>query len=137
MINMGVAPFLLASTLELIISQRLVRTICSKCKAPLDVTKEEVLKRGFDPRSLNGRKIFHGTGCDTCKKTGYKGRIGLFEVLPVSTNIRKMIIDGATSDEIEAKAREDGMSTLRDEGIKKILDGLTTLEEISRETQIR
>jgi type IV pilus assembly protein PilB len=137
LINMGVAPFLLASTLELIISQRLVRIICSKCKAPLEISDEDLLKQGFTPGSLNGRKIFHGAGCERCKKTGYKGRVGLFEVLPVSAKIRRMIIDGATSDDIENKAKDEGMSTLRDEGIKKILAGMTTLEEISRETQVR
>ncbi|MBN1695664.1 Flp pilus assembly complex ATPase component TadA [candidate division WOR-3 bacterium] len=137
LINMGVAPFLLASTLELIISQRLIKTICTKCKAPLEISNEEILKLGFDPARLNGRKIFHGRGCESCRKTGYKGRLGLFEVLPMSSNIRKMIIDGRTSDEVEEQARKEGMSSLRDEGIKKIIDGLTTLEEVARETQVR
>jgi type IV pilus assembly protein PilB len=137
LLNMGVAPFLLASTLELIISQRLVRTICTKCKTPLEISKEDILKQGFDPARLDGQKIFHGVGCDHCKKTGYKGRLGLFEVLPMSSDIRKMIIGGKTSDDIEAQARKEGMSSLRDEGIKKILDGLTTLDEVGRETQVR
>jgi len=137
LLNMGVAPFLLASTLELIISQRLIRTICTKCKAPREISNEEILKLGFDPARLNGRKIFHGRGCENCRKTGYKGRLGLFEVLPMSSNIRKMIIDGRTSDDVEEQARKEGMSSLRDEGIKKILEGLTTLEEVARETQVR
>ncbi len=137
LLNMGVAPFLLASTLELIISQRLVRTICSKCKAKLDISDEDLLKLGFDPTRMKGGKISHGVGCEYCKKTGYKGRLGLFEVLPVSSTIRKMIIEGKTSDEIEAQARNEGMSSLRDEGIKKVLDGITTLEEVARETQVR
>jgi len=139
LLNMGVAPFLLASTLELIISQRLVRTICTKCKVPLEVSDEDILKQGFNPSDLkvDGKKIFHGTGCDHCKDTGYKGRLGLFEVMAVSSNIRKMIIDNKTSDEIEAEAKKEGMSSLRDEGIKKMLDGLTTIEEIGRETQVR
>jgi len=137
LLNMGVAPFLLASTLELIISQRLVRTICSKCKTPMEISDEDILKLGFDPGKMNGRKIFHGVGCDSCKKTGYKGRLGLFEVLPMSSDIRKMIIEGKTSDDIEEQARKEGMSSLRNEGIKKILDGLTTLDEVARETQVR
>jgi type IV pilus assembly protein PilB len=137
LINMGVAPFLLASTLELIISQRLVRTICTKCKTPLEISKEDILKQGFDPARLDGRKIFHGVGCEHCKKTGYKGRLGLFEVLPMSSGIRKMIIEGETSDEIEEQARKEGMSSLRDEGIKKIIDGVTTIDEVGRETQVR
>ena len=137
LLNMGVAPFLLASTLELIISQRLIRTICSKCKTPRDISSEEMLKLGFDPAKLDGHKIFHGVGCENCKKTGFKGRLGVFEVLPMSSNVRKMIIEGRTSDDIEEQARKEGMSSLRDEGIKKILDGLTTLEEVARETQVR
>jgi type IV pilus assembly protein PilB len=137
LLNMGVAPFLLASTLELIISQRLVRSICTKCKVPLDVSDEDILKLGLDPARFNGGKIFHGTGCENCRKTGYRGRVGLFEVLPVTSGIRKMVIEGATSDEIEVQAHKDGMSTLRDEGIKKVLAGVTTLEEIARETQVR
>jgi len=139
LLNMGVAPFLLASTLELIISQRLVRTICTKCKVPLEVSDEDILEQGFNPSDLrvDGKKIFHGTGCDHCKDTGYKGRLGLFEVMAVSSDIRKMIIDNKTSDEIEAEAKKEGMSSLRDEGIKKMLNGLTTIEEISRETQVR
>jgi type II secretory ATPase GspE/PulE/Tfp pilus assembly ATPase PilB-like protein len=92
---------------------------------------------GFDPAKLNGRKIFHGVGCESCKKTGYKGRLGLFEVLPMSSDVRKMIIEGRTSDDIEEQARKEGMSSLRNEGIKKILEGLTTLEEVARETQVR
>jgi len=137
LLNMGVAPFLLASTLELIISQRLVRSICSKCKTPLDISDEEILKLGFDPAKFAGGKIFHGTGCDNCRKTGYRGRVGLFEVMPVNAGIRKMMIEGATADDIEIKAHEYGMSTLRDEGIKKILAGVTTLDEVARETQVR
>ncbi len=137
LLNMGVAPFLLASTLELIISQRLVRTICTKCKTPLEVSDEDLLKLGFDPAKMNGNKIYHGAGCERCKKTGYKGRLGLFEVMQVGSHIRKMIMDGSTSDDIEAQARKEGMSSLRDEGIKKILAGLTTLDEVARETQVR
>jgi type IV pilus assembly protein PilB len=137
LLNMGVAPFLLASTLELIISQRLVRTVCPKCKTALNISDEDILKLGFDPAVMKGGKISHGVGCENCKKTGYRGRLGLFEVLPVSSSIRKMVIEGKTSDEIQAQARNEGMSTLRDEGIKKVLAGTTSLEEVARETQVR
>lgn len=134
LINMGLPPFLLASTLELIISQRLVRKICPHCKTPHEISNEEILKFGFSPDIFKGKEIFHGIGCDHCKGTGFKGRLGLFEALPLSTNTRKLIIDGATSDEIEKQAKEEGMRTLRDEGIEKVLKGLTDINEISRET---
>ncbi len=134
LVNMGVAPFLLASTLELIISQRLVRKVCTHCKAPHELSDEEILKKGFSPDVFKGKQIFHGIGCEQCKDTGYKGRIGLFEVIPMSTNIRKLIIEGATSDDIEEQAKKEGMRTLRDEGITKLLNGLTTIDEISKET---
>ncbi len=132
--NMGLPPFLLASTLELIISQRLVRKICTYCKAPHKLNDEEILENGFDPELFKGKEILHGVGCDHCKGTGYKGRTGLFEALPLTTNIRRMIIDGATSDEIEEQAKKEGMRTLRDEGITKLINGITTIDEIAKET---
>jgi len=136
-VNMGVAPFLMASTLELIISQRLVRKICPRCKAPHKLSDEEIIKRGFRPEVFRGKEIFHGTGCDYCKGTGYKGRSGLFEVLAVSPIIRRMITEGATSDDIEEQAVKEGMETLRVEGLKKVLEGVSTIDEISRETMER
>ena len=136
-VNMGVAPFLMASTLELIISQRLVRKICPRCKAPHKLSDEEIIKRGFRPEVFRGKEIFHGIGCDYCKGTGYKGRSGLFEVLAMSPIIRKMITEGATSDDIEEQAVKEGMETLRVEGLKKVLEGVTTIDEISRETMER
>jgi len=136
-VNMGVAPFLMASTLELIISQRLVRKICPRCKAPHKLSDEEIKKRGFRPEVFRGKEIFHGIGCDYCKGTGYKGRSGLFEVLAVSPIIRRMITEGATSDDIEEQAVKEGMETLRVEGLKKVLEGVSTIDEISRETMER
>ncbi len=132
--NMGLAPFLLASTLELIISQRLVRTICPRCKAPEELSEEDITKRGFDPQTFKGKELYHGIGCDYCKNTGYKGRAGLFEVLPVSSVIRRLIIEDATSDVIEEQAVKDGMKTLREGGIIKIIMGETTMDEVGRET---
>jgi type IV pilus assembly protein PilB len=136
-VNMGVAPFLMASTLELIISQRLVRKVCPRCKAPHKLSDEEIIKRGFRPEVFRGKEIFHGIGCNYCKGTGYKGRSGLFEVLAMSPIIRKMITEGATSDDIEEQAVKEGMETLRVEGLKKVLEGVTTIDEISRETMER
>lgn len=132
--NMGVQPFLLASTFELIVSQRLVRRICERCKTSRDVSKEELIEWGIDPRKYDIKKVYYGTGCDSCKDTGYSGRIGLFEALPMSSKIKKMIVDEETSDEIEKQAINEGMNTLRMEGIQKVIKGETTVEEVNRET---
>jgi len=137
LINMGVEPFLIASTIIVVVSQRLVRKICTSCKAPLKISDDDLVKYGFDPQVFKGKEIFHGIGCDKCKNTGYSGRIGLFEVLPVTKRIRNMILDRATDDEIEAVAVEEGMITLREAGIRKILRGETDIFEVAKETTLR
>ena len=137
LINMGVEPFLIASTIIVVVSQRLVRKICTSCKAPLKISDDDLVKYGFDPQVFKGKEIFHGIGCDKCKNTGYSGRIGLFEVLPVTKRIRNMILDRATDDEIEAAAVEEGMITLREAGIRKILRGETDIFEVAKETTLR
>ncbi|RKZ19401.1 type IV-A pilus assembly ATPase PilB [bacterium] len=137
LINMGVEPFLIASTIIVVVSQRLVRKICTSCKTPLKISDDDLVKYGFDPQVFKGKEIFHGIGCDKCKNTGYSGRIGLFEVLPVTKRIRNMILDRATDDEIEAAAVEEGMITLREAGIRKILRGETDIFEVAKETTLR
>jgi len=137
LINMGVEPFLIASTIILVVSQRLVRKICTSCKAPLKISEDDLARYGFDPQVFKGKEIFHGIGCNKCKNTGYSGRIGLFEVLPVTKRIRNMILDRATDDEIEAAAVEEGMITLREAGIRKILRGETDIFEVAKETTLR
>ncbi len=137
LINMGVEPFLIASTIIVVVSQRLVRKICTSCKTPLKISDDDLVKYGFDPQVFKGKEIFHGIGCDKCKNTGYSGRIGLFEVLPITKRIRNMILDRATDDEIEAAAVEEGMITLREAGIRKILRGETDIFEVAKETTLR
>ncbi|MCD6277429.1 Flp pilus assembly complex ATPase component TadA, partial [candidate division WOR-3 bacterium] len=137
LINMGVEPFLIASTIIVVVSQRLVRKICTSCKTPLKISDDDLVKYGFDPQVFKGKEIFHGIGCNKCKNTGYSGRIGLFEVLPVTKRIRNMILDRATDDEIEAAAVEEGMITLREAGIRKILRGETDIFEVAKETTLR
>jgi len=137
LINMGVEPFLIASTLIAVISQRLVRKICPKCKTPHEVSNEELSNFGIDPAEIKGKTIFHGIGCDACKNTGYTGRIGIFEVLPVTKKIKYLILDRATDAEIEQSAIEEGMITLREAAVKKMVNGETDIYEVARETTLR
>ncbi|RKZ22946.1 type IV-A pilus assembly ATPase PilB [bacterium] len=136
LINMGVEPFLIASTLILVVSQRLLRKVCEHCKVKHDISDEELIKLGFDPERLRG-KLYKGTGCPKCENTGYRGRTGIFEVLPVTQRIKSLILDRATDDEIEQAAVEEGMITLREAAIRKALAGITDIYEVARETTLR
>ncbi len=136
MVNMGIEPFLVGTAVNLIQAQRLVRRICSKCK--VDVTAEVPPKTlsdiGFQPEVLGTFQVFKGKGCGACNGTGYKGRVGLYEVMEISEGIRDLIMVGATAVEIKRKALEEGMLTLRLSGLEKIKMGVTTVEEVLRET---
>lgn len=133
-IDMGIEPYLLAPTLALVEAQRLVRRICPKCKEPVSLTPEMIGKLGMDPKEFEGVTLYKGKGCLECNNTGYKGRVGIFEVLPVTSEIRELILKRASNDEIKQKAVELGMTTLRSDGVAKIKQGMTTIEEIIRET---
>jgi len=137
LVNMGVEPFLIASTLILVVSQRLVRKICPHCKAPLKINEDDLKKYGFEPERFKDKQLFHGLGCDKCRKTGYAGRIGIYEVLPVTKKIRDLILDRATDIEIEKAAVEEGMITLREAGILKVLRGETDIFDVAKETTLR
>ncbi len=131
LIDMGIEPFLISSSIIGILAQRLVRKICDKCKEEYTPT-DDILKA----LGLSGKNgIFKGKGCDVCKNTGYKGRIGIFEFLIVNDKIRKLIVDKASSDIIKKTAIEIGMKTLRDDGLDKVLKGITTPEEVIKATQ--
>lgn len=133
-IDMGIEPYLLAPTLALVEAQRLVRRICPKCKEPVSLTPEMIGKLGMDSKEFEGVTLYEGKGCLECNNTGYKGRVGIFEVLPVTSEIRELILKRASNDEIKQKAVELGMTTLRSDGVAKIKQGMTTIEEIIRET---
>ncbi len=137
LINMGVEPFLIASTLILVISQRLIRKVCENCKIPHKVPDEEAMALGFTLEELSGKTIYKGAGCDKCRKTGYKGRAGIFEVMQITPKIRSLILDRATDDEIEKAAAEEGMITLREAAKMKLYKGITDIYEVSRETSLR
>src|SRR6266850_827628 len=134
LMNMGIEPFLVATSLNLICAQRLVRRICSNCKEELDVPQQALIDAGYTPEEVKTTKIYHGKGCTTCNKRGYKGRTGLYEVMEINDELRELILVGASALELKKKAIEQGMITLRRSGLIKVALGQTTMEEVLRET---
>ena len=134
LMNMGIEPFLVATSVNLIQAQRLIRRVCKDCKSEHNMPPEALMEVGFTADDAKKLKTYKGKGCATCNNTGYKGRIGLYEVMEVNDEIRELILIGASALELRKKAIEDGMITLRESGLQKIRDGLTTLEEVVRET---
>jgi type IV pilus assembly protein PilB len=134
LMNMGIEPFLVASSVNLICAQRLVRRVCANCKEPNPVPPAALVDIGFSPNDTDGVTPMKGVGCEKCNKTGYKGRLGLYEVMDVTDELRELILVGASALELRRKAIDDGMITLRQSGLRKIREGLTTIEEVVRET---
>ena len=134
LMNMGIEPFLVATSINAICSQRLVRRICTACTEEVETPPQMLIQIGFAPDEIKALKIKRGRGCDRCGNSGYKGRVGLYEVLHFSDEIREMILSGATTLELKRKAIEEGMVSLRSSGLQKIRGGVTTLEEVLRET---
>jgi type IV pilus assembly protein PilB len=132
--NMGIEPFLVATSVNLICAQRLVRRICANCKEPLEIPEQALLDAGFRPDEVKNTTVYHGKGCGTCNKNGYKGRVGLYEVMEVTDELRELILVGASALELRKKALDIGMITLRRSGLIKAASGQTTLEEVLRET---
>ena len=137
LINMDIEPFLIASTLLVVVSQRLVRKICEECKEEYKPEESVILDLSpEDPDRLKGIKFYRGKGCEKCFGTGYKGRIGIYEVMPITKRIRELILKKAPTFEIENAAIEEGMITLRESGIRKIIRGITTPDEVLKETKM-
>ncbi len=134
LMNMGIEPFLVASSLNLVCAQRLVRRICTNCKIEDEVPPPALEQIGFTAELAATVKPKKGSGCEKCNKTGYKGRCGLYEVMEITDELRELILVGASSLELRRKAIEEGMITLRGSGLRKITDGVTTIEEVLRET---
>jgi type IV pilus assembly protein PilB len=134
MIDMGIEAFNVASAVNLVVAQRLIRRICKDCKGEHQYTDPELAALGTDLEKLKALKFMKGAGCDTCSGTGYKGRAGLYEVMALSAELRRMILRGASVAEIRDQAVAEGMLTLRMDGMKKIERGVTTLEEVVKET---
>jgi type IV pilus assembly protein PilB len=134
LMNMGIEPFLVATSVNLICAQRLVRRICQNCKEELEVPEQALIDAGYTPDEVKKTKIYHGKGCSTCNKGGYKGRTGLYEVMEINDELRELILVGASALELKKKAIEQGMITLRRSGLIKVALGMTTMEEVLRET---
>ncbi len=134
LMNMGIEPFLVATSVNLIVAQRLIRRICSKCKEAEDVPVQALLNIGFSESEAPNIQLYKGRGCEACNQRGYKGRVGLFEVMKVTEDIRELVLSGASAVELRRKAIEEGMISLRHSGLQKIREGVTTIEEVVRES---
>ena len=133
LLDIGIAPFLVGSCLNLVMAQRLVRRICQDCKEEHNPTPEELKMVGLDPNRIKG-SLYRGKGCTECRNTGYKGRLAIFEMIPMARNLRKLIYENANEDDIRQTALKNGMVTLRKAGLTRVLDGTTSIEEVMRST---
>ncbi len=134
LMNMGIEPFLVASSVHLICAQRLVRRVCSNCKEPAPLPPPALVQAGFTQDDAGAVQPVKGAGCERCNQTGYKGRVGLYEVMEIGEELRELILVGASGLELRRKAVDEGMITLRQSGLRKVKDGMTTIEEVVRET---
>jgi len=134
LLNMGVEPFLITASVNLVLAQRLARKNCTDCKAEIQVDRQVMVDIGFSEQQMSGAKLMKGAGCRTCNGTGYKGRVALYEVMRFTDQLKEMVLQGASTAELKAAAIKQGMSTLRASGIRKVLGGVTSTEEILRVT---
>ena len=131
---MGIPTFMICATVEAILAQRLVRRICTKCREETRVSADMLFDLGIERDEISDLKFFKGTGCDQCNNTGYKGRIALFELMILNDKIREMVMGNASTDELRDEAERGGMITLRTFGMNLAADGITTPDEVIRET---
>ncbi len=136
LLDLGVEPFLITATIEGIVGQRLVRTICTNCRAAFQPKEEMLMELQLLPEDVAGREFYMGRGCDYCNNTGYRGRMGIYEVMSIDDNIREAIVNKASTGEIRELAIKNGMSQMREAGIAAIYDGQTTIEEVAKETMM-
>lgn len=132
--DMGIQPFMITATVEAILAQRLVRRVCQACREPIEASDRILAQLNMTREDLGDRKFYRGKGCDTCNNTGYKGRVGLFELMIMNDDLREMVVAGASTDELREKAITFGMVTLRTAGMQFAYEGLTTVDEVVRET---
>jgi type IV pilus assembly protein PilB len=133
MINMGVPPFNLATSINLIIAQRLARRLCSSCKQPADIPKEALIDAGFKEDEVDSLELYAPVGCDNCNE-GYKGRVGIYQVMPISEEMSKLIMKGGNAIDLAAQAQKEGINDIRQSGLEKVRQGVTSLEECNRVT---
>lgn len=134
LLDLGLEPFLLTATLEAIVAQRLVRKVCSNCREEYSPTEQQLLELALTPEDIKGRTLYFGRGCDYCHNTGYRGRIAIFEIMALTDELRELVMRHASTGVIRQEARKHGMRTLRESGLLAIFDGVTTIEEVVRET---
>jgi type IV pilus assembly protein PilB len=134
LVDMGVEPFLISSTLLGVLAQRLVRTICKKCRTPFEPTENQLEMLNLSPHDLGDKSFYYGRGCSNCNDTGYRGRKGIFELLVISDAVRTLINDRAPTVVIRQKAMELGMVTIRNDGLRGIYDGIISVEEVLKYT---
>jgi type IV pilus assembly protein PilB len=135
LIDMGMPPFLVASAVQAIMAQRLVRVICNECREPYEPNMKDILALGMTAQQLEGRQIFHGRGCRLCVSTGFYGRLGIFEMMEMTRQIREMAFRKEPTNVIREQARRSGMITLQEDGVRKVLGGITTIEEVLSNAQ--
>jgi type IV pilus assembly protein PilB len=134
LLDLGVEPFLVTATIEGIVAQRLVRLICEKCKTPYEPTETQLMELALTPEEVKGKKFYYGRGCDNCNSTGYKGRTAIFEIMVFNDEIRDLIMNRASTNVLRIASQKGGMKPLRENGLAAIYDGITTMDEIIRET---
>jgi len=134
MIDMGVEPFMISASLEGVLAQRLIRKICTHCRTPYEPNEAVLAQLGLSPHDIGDKTFYYGKGCDQCNHTGYKGRKGIYELLHISDPIRELINQRAATVVLRQKAVELGMMTLRQDGLRCIYDGETTIEEVLKYT---
>jgi len=134
LVDMGIPPFLLSSALLMILAQRLGRRICKECRQPVEGKEEDLVRYGHVPQGRGPVTFYRGAGCPTCNFTGMRGRVAIYEVMPISETLRDMILEDASTAELRAQAQKEGMKTLRQAGMTKVIEGVTTVEEVLRVT---
>jgi type IV pilus assembly protein PilB len=132
--DMGIPAFLITATLEGVLAQRLIRRICAHCREEVMPSAEILADLELGSGEIEGKKFYRGRGCELCNRTGYKGRVGLFEMMMIDDDMRDLIMNNASTDVIRDKAKNDGMVTLREAGMDAMFSGVTTAEEVIRET---
>lgn len=136
LVDLGLEPFLMTATIEGVVAQRLVRKICTGCKTPFEPTEEMLMDLGLTPGDVKGKEFYYGRGCEQCNNSGYRGRMGLFEIMTLNDEIRDLIMNNASTNVIRSAARKQGMKLLRQNGLDAIYNGHTTIEEVVKETLI-